>query len=156
MASKQNRKLSGAILTGAFITPAIMSAAQQNVASADFSRTAKEFLSGVGGYIAEGVKQNPIVGLTTIAGGIVIVAAIGRLLYCSFKGNGIEEEEDKEEVPHMVNPYEIDIIDDLKVLGKKISNGFSSIKESIKKRWKGEKRMAESSNGESNTHKEEK
>lgn len=35
MENKKNRKLSGVILTGTFIAPAVMSAAQQNVASAN-------------------------------------------------------------------------------------------------------------------------
>ena len=52
MASKKNRKLGGVVLTGALIAPAVMSAAQQNVASADLSSSLKKF----GSWALDGIK----------------------------------------------------------------------------------------------------
>ena len=86
MASKQNRKLSGAILTGAFITPAIMSAAQQNVASADFSQTANEFV----GWAKNGLAKhwsNPIGKIGIVSAGIILLGLISWVSYLRFKGS---------------------------------------------------------------------
>ena len=79
MANNKNRKLSGVVLTGALVAPAVMSAAQQNVVSADFS----SFLSSAekwGSVIKEGAKSF----LNTRAGQITVVVAAVGAIYCLF------------------------------------------------------------------------
>jgi|GEM_PF-6598137 len=56
MASKNNRKLSGVVLTGALVAPAVMSAAQQNVASADFLSSLKSWGSWAGNVAMKGIN----------------------------------------------------------------------------------------------------
>ena len=92
MASKKNRKLSGVVLTGALVAPAVMSAAQQNVASADLGSllsSAKKFgslaLKGAGSFF------------NTMKGQIVAVVAfvgLGYGLFCLLK-KGYEYIRDK-------------------------------------------------------------
>ena len=78
MASNKNRKLSGVVLTGALVAPAVMSAAQQNVASADFNSflsSAKEWSS----WALNGAKQVIKSAWTTTYGkiGLCALAAVG-------------------------------------------------------------------------------
>lgn len=56
MASKKNRKLSGVVLTGALVAPAVISAAQQNVASADFLSSLKSWGSWAGNVAMKGIN----------------------------------------------------------------------------------------------------
>ena len=78
MANNKNRKLSGVVLTGALVAPAVMSAAQQNVVSADFNSflsSAKEWSS----WALNGAKQVIKSAWTTTYGkiGLCALAAVG-------------------------------------------------------------------------------
>jgi|GEM_PF-6285860 lipoate-protein ligase A len=87
MASKNNRKLSGVVLTGALVAPAVMSAAQQNVASADFLSSLKSWGSWAGNVAMKGINAARSttygkIGLCTLAavGLIGLGCALGYLL----------------------------------------------------------------------------